>query len=393
MRRRIELYIDGRRADIDDASFVVFNWRREDTDNPAVIRNSWSNSVTLPGTPDNDVIFSHAFRCDRRYNFTPDSFDPSARTPFAIYQETGEILVSGYCKLDSVARSGATHSYKVTLFGVLGSLLYSLAYDASGNKRTLASLDFLGGGASELDFPITAAKVQEAWQVLGDGYGHIDAVSSIDYRVLRTDGTDTASSHQVRYVAKFPVGGGRKLYISGRRIGVTGCSMIVAYDSADAVLQAWLSDGSGQSYTDYEIVTPTGTAYIRVQGQSGTKDAFVKFYNPAWDVVNFAPCYNGRPDGDFQADKALVRPADLGWPDRVTEGGKTYETQGGVAVATLPDAMDEWQVKDLRAYLQRPVLSLIEFLRAIAKPENNGGWTLDISEIDGVVPWPGKVLS
>ena len=125
MRRRIELYIDGRRADIDDASFVVFNWRREDTDNPAVIRNSWSNSVTLPGTPDNDVIFSHAFRCDRRYNFTPDSFDPSARTPFAIYQETGEILVSGYCKLDSVARSGATHSYKVTLFGGLGSLLYS----------------------------------------------------------------------------------------------------------------------------------------------------------------------------------------------------------------------------------------------------------------------------
>ena len=286
MRRRITLYIDGRLADIDDASFVVFNWRREDTDNPATIRNSWSNSVTLPGTPDNDVIFSHAFRCDRRYNFTPDSFDPSARTPFAIYQETGEILVSGYCKLDSVARSGATHSYKVTLFGGVGSLLYSLAYDASGNKRTLASLDFLGGGASELDFPITAAKVQEAWDRLGG---------------------DTSK--------------------------------------------------------------------------------------PAmWDVVNFAPCYNGRPDGDFQADKALVRPAALGWPDSVTQGGKTYTTQGGAAVATLPDAMDEWQVKDLRAYLQRPVLSLIEFLRAIAKPENNGGWTLDISQIDGVVPWQSRKM-
>ena len=284
MRRRIELYIDGRRADIDDASFVVFNWRREDTDNPAIIRNSWSNSVTLPGTPENDVIFSHAFRCDRRYNFTPDSFDPSARTPFAIYQETGEILVSGYCKLDSVARSGATHSYKVTLFGGLGSLLYSLAYDASGNKRTLASLDFLGGGASELDFPITAAKVQEAWDRLGG---------------------DTSQ--------------------------------------------------------------------------------------PAmWDVVNFAPCYNGRPDGDFQADKALVRPADLGWPDQVTDGGKTYETQAGAAIATLPDKMDEWQTKDLRAYLQRPVLSLIEFLKAIAKPENNGGWTLDISQVDAIVTWQSR---
>ena len=285
MRRRIELYIDGRRADIDDASFVVFNWRREDTDNPAVIRNSWSNSVTLPGTPDNDAIFSHAFRCDRRYNFTPDSFDPSARTPFAIYQETGEILVSGYCKLDSVARSGSTHTYKVTLFGGVGSLLYSLAYDANGNKRTLASLDFLGGGASELDFPITAAKVQEAWD--------------------------------------------------------------------------------------------------RLQGDT-TKPAM-------WDVVNFAPCYNGRPDGDFQADKALVRPADLGWPDSVTQGGKTYTTQNGAAVATLPDAMDEWQVKDLRAYLQRPVLSLLEFLHAIAKPENNGGWTLDVSRAEAPWLYPDRI--
>ena len=171
MRRRIELYIDGRRADIDDASFVVFNWRREDTDNPAVIRNSWSNSVTLPGTPDNDVIFSHAFRCDRRYNFTPDSFDPSARTPFAIYQETGEILVSGYCKLDSVARSGATHSYKVTLFGVLGSLLYGLSYDANGDALTLADLDYLetGNPETELDFTINRANLLTAWQDLAGG--------------------------------------------------------------------------------------------------------------------------------------------------------------------------------------------------------------------------------
>lgn len=390
MRRRITLYIDGRLADIDDASFVVFNWRREDTDNPAVIRNSWSNSVTLPGTPDNDAIFSHAFRCDRRYNFTPDSFDPSARTPFAIYQETGEILVSGYCKLDSVARSGATHSYKVTLFGGLGSLLYSLAYDESGNKRTLASLDFLGGGASELDFPITAAKVQEAWGMLASGRVTAIAANTYTKSQLNTDGSITESLNNDRYVSEYPAEGGVVYYVSGRRFSYAGTSAIVAYDSASNVLATWQDGGSWSSFADYEITAPAGTAFIRVQGQAGVTDTGMYYIDPRWDIINFAPCYNGRPDGDFQADKALVRPADLGWPDSVTRDGKTYTTQGGAAVATLPDAMDEWQTKDLRAYLQRPVLSLIEFLRAIAKPENNGGWTLDISHIDGVVPWQSR---
>lgn len=394
MRRRITLYIDGRRADIDDASFVVFNWRREDTDNPATIRNSWSNSVTLPGTPDNDAIFSHAFRCDRRYNFTPDSFDPSARTPFAIYQETGEILVSGYCKLDSVARSGSTHSYKVTLFGGVGSLLYSLAYDASGNKRTLASLDFLGGGASELDFPITAAKVQAAWDTLRTPYGTTRPIAStLSNKILKENGvTQGVSSSYGYYIDVYDVIPGESYQVLGRRFNVADRAVVALFDK-DGVFVAQFGTTGSLVWHTYAVAVPDNAVTMYVQGAGDTPGATsVKRVEGKWDVVNFAPCYNGRPDGDFQADKALVRPADLGWPDSVTQGGKTYTTQGGAAVATLPDAMDEWQVKDLRAYLQRPVLSLIEFLRAIAKPENNGGWTLDISEIDAIVPWQSRKM-
>ena len=308
MRRRIELYIDGRRADIDDASFVVFNWRREDTDNPAVIRNSWSNSVTLPGTPDNDVIFSHAFRCDRRYNFTPDSFDPSARTPFAIYQETGEILVSGYCKLDSVARSGATHSYKVTLFGGLGSLLYSLAYDASGNKRTLASLDFLGGGASELDFPITAQAVKDAWDVLNAAGRAISPSATQTQVALKGDGTIGAAGLASRYVDTYNVSPGRKYVVSGYRLVSTVYSSIVVYDSDGIVLAHWV-DGNGLNmapFSDFHLTIPAGGVVLCVQGDSDSGDAILVYDKQMWDIINFAPCYNGRPDGDFQADKAPI---------------------------------------------------------------------------------------
>ena len=54
-------------------------------------------------------------------------------------------------------------TYKVTLYGGLGSLLYDLGYDGNGNKRTLADLDYLAGGDDELNFVINKTNVAAAW--------------------------------------------------------------------------------------------------------------------------------------------------------------------------------------------------------------------------------------
>lgn len=280
----IELYIGGMRADLDDGSLILMNYTFEDLQSPAAVKNSYSKQLTLKGTDGNNRIFGGIFRPDRTSSSEAGgagaAFNPSARAPFTIYAPTGEILQSGYAKLDSVTRNGSDISYGVTLYGGLGSFLYSLMYDEDGDKLTLADLDYLGTSdpASELDFTISKAAVQEAWTALRSG-------------------------------------------------------------------------------------NPSGK----------------------WKVVNFAACYNGVPDSDFSADKAVVIPSDIGLPSLIIDaddGFKSYTPDGNWVAISLSQEHDEWAMKDLRSYLQRPVLSVHAFIDAVCNPSNNGGYEVDISDID-----------
>lgn len=276
MRRKISLYIDGRLADLDEQSFILFNYTMDDLSNPTIVKNSFSQQISLPGTPNNNAIFGDAYRLDRKVNFNGGAsgagFNPSKKTDFAIYNECGEILESGYCKLDSVVRKGVNVTYKVSLYGGLGSFLYNLSYAEDGRKLTLADLDYLGNGdPGELDFTINASAVLDAW--------------------ARLDG-DTS------------------------------------------------------------------------------KDAM-------WDIINFAPAYNGYPD-NFSPDKAVYTiGAGSYLPDNV--GG--YSSKSGYGLINLANKQDEWAVKDLRSYLQRPVLSMRKFLDAICDSGNNGGYSVSIPDI------------
>ena len=280
MRRKISLYIADQLVDLDDQSFILFNYTMDDLSNPTIVKNSFSQQITLKGTPANNRVFGDSFKVDRNVgNYGGQGgadFNASKKTPFAIYNELGEILESGYVKLDSVSRRGADIQYKVTLYGGLGSFLYALSYDESGNKRTLADLDYLGNGdPAELDFTIDAASLQAAWSDLQDLY----------------------------YGAE---------------------------------------------------PTPTGK----------------------WTIINFAPAYNGYPD-NFSPDKGLLSLPGAGLP--ADKDG--YSPKSGYGLVNLANPQDEWAVKDIRSYLQRPVLSMRAFLDAICNPENNGGYSVDISNI------------
>lgn len=269
MRRRISLYIAGHRVDLSDESFILFNYTMEDLSNPAIVKNSFSQQITLKGTATNNRIFGHIWKPDRltHYGIGQDgiNFDPTQKTPFVIYNEMQEILERGYCKLDEITRDGGMVEYKVSLYGGLGAFFFALAYDSDGNRRTLADLKFTGSsaGASELDFTITASAVRDAWARLG-----------------------------------------------------------------------------------------------------GDEDA-----SALWDILNFIPAYNGLPGGTFDAGKALVNVEDLNLP--VPEG---YTSSEGWAIATLADKYTEWEVKDLRSYLQRGVVKVSKIIQAICQDYNNGGY-------------------
>ena len=287
------LYISGKRADLDDASFLLLNWTQDEASSPATVRNSYSQSVTLQATPANNAIFGYFLRPDR---VTADGgFDPLARTDYDLITETGDRVSKGYLKLDSVATGpGGIASYSVTLYGGLGGYFYALTNRADGQKRSLADMRWMIGEDDVLDLdeamPLAAETIKNAWARL---------------------------------------------------------------------------DGS--------------TAY------------------PIFDLFNFAPCLNGIPESGFDAKHAVYSEGNSAasqlyglYTTSVADGKSWQGTNAGGILITLPQAMTEWEVQDLRAYLQRPVLRLREFLRSLEHfSQADTGYTLvlDSATFDGKDRW------
>lgn len=402
MRRKISLYIADQLVDLDDQSFILFNYQMDDLSNPTIVKNSFSQQITLKGTANNNRIFGHYFKTDRRISNTGGDigtdFNASQKTPFTIYDEMGHILESGYIKLDSISRQRADIQYKVTLYGGLGSFFYALSYDENGNKRNLASLDYLGTSNpdTELDFKINVESVQDAWLRLTGQYGEtLQYTQDLPGVVLQSDGT--TRTYDGWNVRQYNVSNYHKLSVTGRA-GLGQTCLAVSLDADDNVLQAY-EVGTGQFYTDFEIILPQGAVSLMVMAYDAYPVVKNTTPSPIWDVINFAPAYNGIPEGNFSPDKALVVPSEVGLQDTINVGGEMqeivvdgqtqnvlvggvdYTLKAGYALVNLAEAQDEWAVKDLRSYLQRPVFSMKAFWDAICNPANNGGYEVDASII------------
>ena len=282
MRKKVSLYIAGQPVDLDEQSFILFNYTLEEMGNPTVVRNSFSQQITLKGTPNNNKIFGSVFRLDRQTSYdssyTGTYFDATRKTPFVIYNEINEILESGYLKLDKVSRKGAEVEYGVTLYGGLGSFFYGLMYNEDGSKKTLADLSYVGidsSAISSFNVPPDAYTVRDAW-----------------------------------------------LYLQGET-------------------------------PQYQF----------------------------WNIINFAPAYNGIPD-NFDASKALFlnKNVYVNVPltttiDRVEYGVKS---NASTRLMKFTNPHSEWEICDLRWYLQRPVVSVKAILNAICDKSNNGGYDVEL---------------
>lgn len=149
--RYIELYIAGKKVDLDNQSFILFNYTMEDLSNPTIVKNSFSQQITLKGTDRNNEIFGAIYRMDRvsmytnRGNQSGAFYNAAKKTPFVIYNEMSEILESGYVKLNEVVRKGNEVEYQISLFGGLGSFFYGLMYNEDGSKRSLDGMRYKNG--------------------------------------------------------------------------------------------------------------------------------------------------------------------------------------------------------------------------------------------------------
>ena len=104
---------------------------------------------------------------------------------------------------------------------------------------------------------------------------------------------------------------------------------------------------------------------------------------PFWDIINFAPAYNGFPK-DFDSNKAIhIYNQFQNSKYKITDpaSGITYNTRsdaGGYVLTTFTHNHTEWEMRDLRWYLQRPIISMKKIIDAICLPENNGGYSVEL---------------
>lgn len=264
----IDLYIGGKRVDLADDSFVLFNYTKTELSSPETIRNAHSQQLTIPSTATNNAIFGASYRLDRRTGY--GAFDSIKKTPFIIYTETGEVLESGYCKLDRIHYKGREiYSYYVTLYGAIGGYFYDLSVMADGTAMNL---------------------------------GHLQYKTS--------EGEDWTPN--------------------GKSIDLDASTIYGCWD------------------------------------EIGRKAIFG---NPKWaTILNFAPCYNGIP-ADFDAKKALVT-GDYFVGVKSTTLWKPHPRADGAFLVTMPTDKTGDEMRDYRAYLQRPVLSIKAFIEALV---NRGG--------------------
>lgn len=164
-KRRISLYIANRLVDLDDDPRILFNYAQNELSNPTIVKNSFSQQISLPKTAANNAIFGHIGRTDR-YTIST-SFNVLRRTPFVIYNEMNEVIESGYVKVESVDGD----AYHVSLYGGLGGFFYFLSFNDQGNKKTLADMSYKYDGvtafsASSLIMAINKTNVKAAWDSL-----------------------------------------------------------------------------------------------------------------------------------------------------------------------------------------------------------------------------------
>ena len=141
----IELYIEGRKIDLKDDLEINFNYESIDPDKLSNIKNSFSKTVRIPGTPENNITFGHLFRSDKYIpvagatNICND-YDPHKKVNWII-NKNGVLVNRGYCTLDNIViESEREIYYNLTLYGGIGEFFYSLSYNDDGSVKNLSDM-------------------------------------------------------------------------------------------------------------------------------------------------------------------------------------------------------------------------------------------------------------
>lgn len=320
----IELYIENKKIDLAEDLEINFTYESIDPDKLSSIKNSFSKTVNIPGTPNNNITFGHIFRSDKyipanSQENIESGYDPHKKVNWFI-NKNGTLINRGYCTLDNIVmKSKREITYQITLYCGIGEFFYSLSYNEDGSPKTLYDMFWNW-------YPKTG--------IIGHGAA-----------------TDPATESNTTLF---------KL-------------------SADIVASCW--HGLNPLYT-YEGTTEIDKDVTLVPCYTGIYEDFdsrhmlVSTFNQ-----NYNPGYSIMPQ---ETKDSLLR----AFPDRYTDysdssEGTEYTTLGNTfsstdayryGLVTFSRDLDPWEAGDLRVNELPVAVRLSKLMAVISNPDNNGGY-------------------
>lgn len=175
MRAEITLKINGNKVDIVNseqfAQQFAITYSFSDLYEPDKVTDSYSKSITLPGTANNNAIFGHIWKFD--FN-NVDKFNASQLSDFQLFLNN-ELWQTGTAQLQEISIKDNVISYKVVLFGsitrVMSMLLNSDIEDE--NNKLLRNLNY----ESKLTHTLTPEMIGRMW----NGHNYTAYINLADY--------------------------------------------------------------------------------------------------------------------------------------------------------------------------------------------------------------------
>lgn len=315
----IELYIENRKIDIVDDLEISFNYESIDPDKLSSIKNSFSKTVNIPGTPNNNTTFGHIFRYDKYIPISGPSnienfYDPHKKVNWFI-NKNGTLVNRGYCTLDNIlVKSEKNIIYQLTFYGGIGEFFYYLSYNEDGSIKTLADIYW-------------------NWFPKLNLYGHGEQT------------TPTNENSTTLYK----------------------CSADIVTYSYHNLNPLYTYEGT----TDIEKDIVFVPCYTGLYEDFDSKHMLVSTFNQSYDNSNTY----------MSADTKLK--LKNSFPDTYTEGDETYTTIGRTfsstdnytyGLVTFSRDLDPFEAGDLRINELPIAVRLSKLMNVISQPENNGGY-------------------
>lgn len=132
----IELYIEGILVELDDQVSIPITLQIDDIKDPGSIKNTFSKTISLPNTPNNNILFGNIWNNNKIVlpivsggTNSLINFNPSKKASF-ILNYNGALYQSGYIKMNKINFINANSwRYDVNLFGGLGNFIGALGDD------------------------------------------------------------------------------------------------------------------------------------------------------------------------------------------------------------------------------------------------------------------------